>query len=85
MGYRSQHTLKAVQLLLEAGVHTNIHYVLGNNSIDEAIEMIMERKIPDGVSRVIFLLHKPVGLGTMENVLDVMDNRVQRFFSLFND
>lgn len=83
--YRSHHTLRAVQLLHEAGVHTNIHYVLGNNSIDEAIEMITERKVPDGVSRVIFLLHKPVGLGTRENVLDVMDKRVQKFFGLFND
>jgi radical SAM protein with 4Fe4S-binding SPASM domain len=83
--YRSEHTLVALQLLHNAGVHTNIHFVLGNNSIDEAIEMITQRKIPPGVSRVIFLLHKPVGLGTGENVLDVMDKRVQQFFALFND
>lgn len=83
--YRSEHTLTALRLLLEAGVHTNIHYVLGNNSIDEAQDLIEKRKIPEGIGRVIFLLHKPVGLGTRENILDIMDARVQRFFGLFND
>ena len=35
--YRSEYTLKAIQMLLQADVKTNIHYVLGKNSIDEAI------------------------------------------------
>lgn len=83
--YRSAHTHQAIQLLLEAGVHTNIHYVLGNQSIDEALVMIREKKIPPGISRVIFLLHKPVGLGTQTNVLDVLNPKVQEFFALFND
>ena len=83
--YRSDHTQQAIRLLVEAGVHTNIHYVLGNQSIDEALVMIREKKIPAGISRVIFLLHKPVGLGTQANVLDVLDPRVQEFFALFND
>lgn len=33
--YRSEYTLNAIQMLLDAGVKTNIHYVLGKNSIDE--------------------------------------------------
>ena len=40
--YRSEYTLKAIQMLLQAGVKTNIHYVLGNNSMDEAIETANE-------------------------------------------
>ena len=30
--------MNAIRMLLRAGVKTNIHYVLGNNTIDEAIE-----------------------------------------------
>ena len=32
--YRNEYTLKAINLLLEVGIKTNIHYVLGKNSID---------------------------------------------------
>lgn len=82
--YRSEYTFKAIDMLLEAGVHTNIHYVLGKNTLDEAIELIENRRIPQGIGRMIFLLHKPVGLGQRDNVLDVMDARVRHFFGLFN-
>ncbi len=41
--YRSEYTLNAIQMLLNADVKTNIHYVLGNNSIDEAIERIKKQ------------------------------------------
>lgn len=83
--YRSEHTFRAVGMLVNAGVKTNIHYVLGNQSIDEAFDMIKYKKIPAGVGRVIFLLHKPIGLGSKKNVLNVMDKRVQEFFGLFNE
>jgi hypothetical protein len=29
--------------------------------------MIENKKYPKGINRIIFLLHKPVGLGTEEN------------------
>lgn len=32
--YRSEYTLRAIQMLLDAGVKTNIHYVVGKNTID---------------------------------------------------
>ena len=83
--YRSDYTLEAVNLLLEAGVRTNIHFVLGNHSIDEALDMVQNEKVPEGIGRVVYLLHKPVGLGTQENVLSVRDKRVQQFFALFNE
>lgn len=83
--YRSEHTTAAMNLLLEAGVKTNIHYVLGNQSIDEAIDLIENRKVPEGIGRMIFLLHKPVGLGQEKNVMTIMDPKVRYFFSLFND
>lgn len=61
--YRSPYTLNAVSLLLEAGVRTNIHYVLMKDSIKEAIHLLEENKFPKGINAVVFLLHKPIGLG----------------------
>ena len=83
--YRSSYTLEAIGLLLRKGVKTNIHYVLGNNSIDEAYDMVKNGRIPRGVNRIIFLLHKPVGLGRQENVLKADDPKVKAFFALFNE
>ena len=74
--YRQEHTYRAIQMLLDAGVKTNIHYVLGNNSIDEAISRLGTGDFPKGINAVIFLLHKPVGLGQENNVLDMSDPRV---------
>ena len=79
--YRSSYTLQAIQQLLDAGVKTNIHYVLGQNSIEEAIERLQKNDFPKGINAVIFLLHKPVGQGTAENVLLADDSRVKDFFA----
>lgn len=82
--YRQQHTLRAIQMLLDAGVKTNIHYVLGNNSIDEATERLKNNDFPTGINAVIFLLHKPVGLGSEDNVLHIADPRVEEFFEIID-
>ena len=79
--YRSEYTLAAIKMLLEAGVKTNIHYVLGNNSINEAITRLKEHTFPEGINAVIFLLHKPAGLGTQEHVLSPADPRVAKIFA----
>lgn len=81
--YRSAHTLAAIDMLLQANVRTNIHYVLGKNSIDEAIERLRSNDFPSGINAVVFLLHKPVGLGTRENMLDMSDPRLANFFAEF--
>ena len=78
--HHAQYTKRAVNLLLNAGVKTNIHYVLSNNSIDEAITRIENNDFPKGINAVIFLLYKPVGLGTRAKVLHTDDPRVKRFF-----
>lgn len=80
--YRSDYTLNAIRMLLDAGVKTNIHYVLGRNSIDEAIFRLQHDDFPDGINAVIFLLHKPAGQGTKTNMLSCDDPRVTKFFSL---
>lgn len=82
--YRSSYTVKAIEVLLKAGVKTNIHYVLGKNSIDEAIDRLRTDNFPKGINAVIFLLHKPAGQGSHANVLSLLDSRVEQFFSLFD-
>lgn len=82
--YRQEHTYKAIQMLLDAGVKTNVHYVLGNNSIDEAIERLKNNDFPKGISAVIFLLHKNVGQGSDKNVLKADDPRVKEFFEVID-
>ena len=79
--YRSEYTTKAIDLLLKAGVKTNIHYVMGKNTIDEAIMRMRNNDFPEGINAVIFLLHKPAGLGTKENMLSVNDARVGELFA----
>jgi len=52
--YRSEYTIRAIKMLLSAGVKTNIHYVLGRNSIDEAIERLSGNDFPKGINAVVF-------------------------------
>lgn len=78
------YTMNAVKMLLDANVKTNIHYVLGNNTIDEAIVRLKHNGFPNGINAVIFLLHKPVGLGKEDNVLQANDPRVAEFFKLID-
>lgn len=83
--YRQEHTYKAIQMLLDVGVTTNIHYVLGNNSIDEAIKRLKNNDFPKGINAVVFLLHKNVGLGQDTNVLKADDPRVVEFFNIIDE
>ena len=84
--YRNQYTLNAINILLLNGVKTNIHYVLGNNTIDEAIERLERDDFPQGINAVIFLLHKPAGQGAKmrDNILKEDDPKVKTFFELLD-
>lgn len=82
--YRHGYTQQAINFLLEAGVKTNIHYVLGNNSIDEAINRLEKDDFPKSINGIIFLLHKPVGLGSRDNVLSSRDPRVAELYKLID-
>lgn len=78
----NNYTYHALKMLIDAGVKTNIHYVVGNNFIDEAMERLQNNDFIDGLNAVIFLLHKPIGLGKESNVLKVNDSRVKEFYHL---
>lgn len=83
--YGYEHTSKVVEKFISNGIKTNIHYVLGNNSIDEAIERLKNNSFPKGINAVIFLLHKNVGLGADANVLSTKDKRVREFYELIDN
>ena len=79
------YTDRAINLLLDAGVKTNIHYVLSNKSIDVAIDRLRNNSFKEGINAVVFLLYKPVGLGTKANVLKYDDERLKVFFDLVDN
>jgi radical SAM protein with 4Fe4S-binding SPASM domain len=80
--YRSPYTLGAIACLLEAGVKTNVHYVLSNATVDEAVGRLEGDDFPAGINAVVFLLHKPVGQGTYEQVIDDSNEAFWRLVSL---
>lgn len=82
--HHTEYTRKAIQMLLDAGVKTNIHYVLGANSIDNAIATLKAGGFGDQINAVVFLLYKPIGLGRKENMLHPYDPRVKEFFELID-
>ena len=80
--YRSEYTYKSIELLLNKGVKTNIHYVVGNNTIEEAIRRLKANDFPKGINAIVFLLHKPIGLGEKNNSLKNGEKKVKEFFEI---
>lgn len=72
-------------MLISAGVKTNIHYVLHNESIKEALHRMKSRTFPKGINAVIFLLHKPVGLGTEEKVISIDNEDYIQFIKYISE
>ena len=82
--YRNDYTLAAIEMLVKAGVKTYFHYVIGNNSLEAAIQRLKNKDFPKGINAVIFLLHKQTGQGSPENVLSSNDKRLKDFFAQFD-
>lgn len=82
--YRSEYTVGAIERLVNAGVKTNIHYVLNRFSIHEAVERLTMHDFPEGINAVVFLLHKPVGLGKRENIVTIDNEEFQRLIRLIS-
>lgn len=83
--YRSEYTRRAIKMFVDVGMKTNIHFVLGNNTIDEAIYKLENNGFDKGINAVVFLIHKPIGLGSHKNVLNANDERVRRFFEIVDN
>ena len=79
----ADYTEKALSMLVDAGVKANIHYVLSRKSIGAAIKMLKDGTFRNyKINAIVFLLHKPVGLGKQEDVLTPDDPELPEFFEL---
>ncbi len=54
--YNKDYTYEAIRMLLDAGVKTNVHYVLSNSSIEEAIMRIQYNRFSQRNQRYHFLV-----------------------------
>ena len=87
--YDTSYMRRSLEMLVEAGITTNVHYVLNNDTIQHAIcnlinAQLYPSKVYPGINAIIFLLHKPVGQGTIDKVLDIDDPKVKEFFELID-
>ncbi len=57
--HRKSASQRAVDLLLQAGVRTDLHYVLSAATIGEAVRLLETNGFPDGIHTVFFQLYKP--------------------------
>ena len=71
-------TIETINNFIDAGCITNIHYVVSDETIDEAIYRLENEVWPQGISAIIFILYKPVGLGKRDKILK-WDSRICRF------
>lgn len=83
--HNADYTRAAIKMLLDAGVKTNIHYVLSAESIDDAIDRLRNNGFDKGINAVVFLLYKPIGLGKPEKVLRADNPKVKEFFELVDN
>lgn len=89
--YRSDYTLRAIDMLLQNGVRTNVHYVLSRSTLDEAQALLqgspsnLGYALPNGINAVIFLMHKPVGLGSNDEMLTVNNTRFWELLHYIDD
>lgn len=81
----ADYTDKAVEILLKHKVKTNIHYVLNIDTIDLAIDILKGKEYRSGINAIVFLLYKPVGLGSLDKILRVDNPKVKEFFSLIGN
>ena len=75
-------TISAVTRLVNQGCTTNIHFVVSNDTLDEAIQRLKTDDFPSGINAVIFILYKPVGLGVRSKTISPDDERLPSFFEL---
>jgi len=83
--YRHEITRNTIKKLVDYGIKTNIHYVLSKSTIDEAFDRVKNNSFPNGINRIIFLIHKPVGDGMLDEVLTYDNPMVKQFFELFDN
>ena len=84
LGYEESNikSIEAVNKLVDNNVITNTHHVISNDTIDDIIIRLENNLIPKGINAIIFLLYKPVGIGSIDKVINVSGNKFNYFISL---
>ncbi|MFP3154926.1 radical SAM protein [Lachnospiraceae bacterium ZAX-1] len=72
------------QLLIRAGIKVNLHFVLDNESLPDAIDLLDGKynDLLEGVNGVIFLTYKPKGRASLARCLQLTDERFTRFIKM---
>lgn len=75
-----------MHFLIEEGVRTNIHFILSEDSIEEAIGLLegTYNEYLEGINGLIFLTYKPQGRGVTDGCLK-NDERLKRFLALVEE
>lgn len=78
--------IEKIKMLTDFGIKTNIHFVLDNKSIDQAIEILKGKynNLLNKVNGVIFLTYKPSGRATVRNALTI-NEKLKKFTSLIEN
>jgi len=82
--YKTDYTYKAIDLMLNEGITTNIHFILSQASIKEAVDLLATDGFPKGIKAVVFLLYKPVGYDKQSLVLKKDNPYLSTFFDYMN-
>ena len=65
--------------MVKAGIITNVHYVINNDTITDAIKRIKYDKFPKGINAVVFLLYKKD-----DESLFIEKEKIEDFFKEIN-
>lgn len=71
--------IKAIEKIVSNKITTNIHYVINNDTINDAITRLTYNKFPKGINAVIFLLYK-----RKDENIDINKSKILEFFNLLN-
>ena len=69
--------IKAAKTFIDSGVKTNIHFVVSEETVQTAMNLLTELELTpevlglEGINAVVFLLYKPIGRADKEKALTV--------------
>ena len=71
--------IKVIENMVKNKIITNIHYVINNETINDAITRLKYNKFPKGINAVIFLLYK-----RKDENINIEKIKIIEFFNLLN-
>ncbi|UXS99768.1 radical SAM/SPASM domain-containing protein [Agrobacterium tumefaciens] len=76
-------TAETIRLLTKLGVKTNIHFIIGSDTVDTAIDWLRDPpEFLQGINALVFLNYKPSGRKVFESKMLRHSPRVDEFFKL---